>query len=41
LSLEKPADAAILGDVRKVVATVEDTFAALLPLWSSIYDPPA
>lgn len=41
LSLEKPADAAILGDIRKVVATVEDTFAALLPLWTSIYEPSA
>jgi len=37
LSLSKPADAAILGDMRQLVATVEDTFAALFPLWAAIY----
>jgi tetratricopeptide (TPR) repeat protein len=37
LSLSKPADAAILGDLRQLVATVEDTFAALFPLWAAIY----
>lgn len=37
LSLAKPADAAILGDMRLLVATVEETFAALLPIWASIY----
>ena len=31
LSLAKPADAAILGDMRPLVAAVEDTFAALFP----------
>lgn len=37
LSLSQPADAAILGDMRQLVATVEDTFAALFPLWAAIY----
>jgi hypothetical protein len=37
LSLSEPADAAILGDMRQLVATVEDTFAALFPLWAAIY----
>ena len=37
LSLSNPADAAILGDMRQLVATVEDTFAALFPLWAAIY----
>jgi hypothetical protein len=37
LSLAKPADAATLGDMRQTVATVEDTFAALFPVWASIY----
>jgi hypothetical protein len=37
LSLEKPEDARTLGDMRKLVAAVEDTFAALLPLWVSVY----
>jgi hypothetical protein len=37
LSLAKAGDAAILADMRQLVATVEDTFAALFPLWASIY----
>ena len=37
MSLSKPDDAAILGDMRQLVATVEDTFAALFPLWAAIY----
>jgi hypothetical protein len=37
LSLEKPEDARTLGDMRKLVAEVEDTFAALFPLWVSVY----
>ena len=37
LSLEKTDDARTLGEMRKVVATVEDTFAALFPLWASVY----
>jgi hypothetical protein len=37
LSLEKPDDAAILGDMRELVAAVEDSFAALLTIWTSIY----
>ena len=37
LSLSEPADAAIMGDMRQLVATVEDTFAALFPLWAAIY----
>ena len=37
LSLEKIDDARTLGEMRKVVATVEDTFAALFPLWASVY----
>jgi hypothetical protein len=37
LSLENPDDAATLAVMTKLVATVEDTFAALFPLWSSIY----
>jgi hypothetical protein len=37
LSMSKSDDAAILADMRQLVATVEDTFAALFPIWSSIY----
>jgi hypothetical protein len=37
LSLAKPADAATLGDLRQLVAAVEDTFAALFPIWASVY----
>jgi len=41
LSLAKPADAATLADMRPLVAAVEDTFAALFPIWASIYGPSA
>jgi hypothetical protein len=37
LLLEKPDDATILGDMRELVAAVEDSFAALLTIWTSIY----
>ncbi|HSC29273.1 MAG TPA: tetratricopeptide repeat protein [Vicinamibacterales bacterium] len=37
LFLENPDDAATLGDMRKLVAAIEDTFAALFPLWLSVY----
>jgi hypothetical protein len=37
LSLTRPDDAATLGDMRQLVAAVEDTFAALFPVWASIY----
>jgi hypothetical protein len=37
LSPSKPEDAAILTDMRQVVAAVEDTFAAVFPLWAAIY----
>jgi Tetratricopeptide repeat len=37
LSLSTPADATVLGDMRQLVATIEDTFAALFPLWAAIY----
>jgi hypothetical protein len=37
LSLSKAEDAAILTDMRQVVAAVEDTFAAVFPLWGAIY----
>jgi hypothetical protein len=37
LSLSNPADATVLGDMRQLVATIEDTFAALFPLWAAIY----
>lgn len=37
LSLEKPDDATTLASMPKLVATVEDTFAALFPLWTSTY----
>ena len=39
LSLAKPGDAAILADMRPLLAAVEDTFAALFPIWASIYGP--
>jgi tetratricopeptide (TPR) repeat protein len=38
LSREKPEEARTLASMPKLVATVEDTFAALFPLWMSIYD---
>ena len=34
----KPDDAATLGEMRKLVAATEDTFAALFPLWLSVYN---
>jgi len=37
LSLSKADDAAVLGDMRQLVAAVEDTFAALFPLWAAVY----
>jgi hypothetical protein len=37
LSPAKPDDAATLADMRETVAVVEDTFAALFPVWASIY----
>lgn len=37
LSLAQPGDAATLADLRRLVATVEETFAALFPIWASIY----
>jgi hypothetical protein len=37
LQLAKPADAATLTEMRKLVAVVEDTFAALFPLWLATY----
>lgn len=37
LSLSKSDDAAVLGDMRQLVAAVEDTFAAMFPLWAAIY----
>jgi hypothetical protein len=39
LSLEKPEDEKTLADMRKLVAATEDTFAALFPLWASVYTP--
>jgi hypothetical protein len=39
LSLEKPDDARTLASMTQLVASVEDTFAALFPLWVSIYTP--
>jgi hypothetical protein len=37
LSLDKPDDARTLASMPKLVASVEDTFAALFPLWNSVY----
>ena len=37
LFLDRPDDATILADMRKLVATVEDTYAALFPLWLGTY----
>jgi hypothetical protein len=37
LFLDRPDDAAVLADMRKLVATVEDTYAALFPLWLGTY----
>jgi len=38
LFVDKPEDAATVGEMRKLVAAVEDTFAALYPLWLSVYN---
>src|SRR3954471_19358418 len=37
LSLDKPDEAKTMASMPKLVATVEDTFAALFPLWMSTY----
>lgn len=37
LLFDTPADAQALAEMRKLVATVEDTFAALYPLWAATY----
>lgn len=37
LQLAKPGDATTLSEMRKLVATVEETFAALFPLWLATY----
>lgn len=37
LSLEKPEDAKTLAEMGELVAAVEETFAALFPLWASVY----
>jgi hypothetical protein len=37
LFVDKPEDAAVLGEMRKLVAEVEDTYAALFPLWVTVY----
>lgn len=37
LQLAKPGDAATLTEMRQLVLTVEDTFAALFPLWLATY----
>ncbi|MCA1560062.1 MAG: hypothetical protein LC753_13040 [Acidobacteria bacterium] len=37
LFLERPDDARTLEDVRKLVTVVEDSFAALFPLWAAVY----
>jgi tetratricopeptide (TPR) repeat protein len=34
---DKADDAATLGEMRKLVAAVEDTYAALFPLWLNVY----
>ena len=33
----RPDDAAVLADMRRLTATVEDTFAALYPIWVNTY----
>jgi tetratricopeptide (TPR) repeat protein len=38
LFLDKPDDAVVLGETRKLVGAVEDTFAALFPLWLTVYN---
>lgn len=37
LFLDRPDDAQVLAETRKLVAAVEDSFAALFPLWMSVY----
>jgi hypothetical protein len=37
LFLERPDDARTLEEMPKLVADVEDTFAALFPLWAAVY----
>jgi tetratricopeptide (TPR) repeat protein len=37
LFAERGEQAGTLGEMRKLVATIEDTFAALYPLWLSVY----
>ena len=37
LFLDKASDAETLGQTRSLVAAVEDTFAALFPLWLAVY----
>ena len=36
LFMDKPDDAETIGDMRRLVADVDDTFAALFPLWVAI-----
>jgi hypothetical protein len=37
LSLDRPDDAKTMASMPKLVAAIEDTFAALFPLWNGIY----
>src|SRR4051812_41015713 len=37
LSLDKPDDGKTMASMPKLVAAIEDTFAALFPLWNGIY----
>jgi hypothetical protein len=37
LFADRPDDAETLGEMRKLVAAAEDTFAALFPLWLTVY----
>jgi hypothetical protein len=37
LSIARSSDAAIAADMRQLAGAVEDTFAALFPLWASVY----
>ncbi|MCC7417835.1 MAG: tetratricopeptide repeat protein [Acidobacteria bacterium] len=41
LFLEKPDDAAVLGDRSKLARAIEDTFGVWYPVWLSVYAPPA
>jgi tetratricopeptide (TPR) repeat protein len=38
LFVDRPEGAETLGEMRKLVASVEDTFAAFYPLWLSVYN---